>query len=193
MDNENRNSQEEQIVIEKYSSLKEQCQENNLDLIASYIGTVNQQVVISICYYIEKQLELQGESKRVIKRICNVTIEVLQNIIFHAERNDEGYHLAYFLVEREKSIFRVYSCNHIHNEYVYEIQTKFEMVKNTGKSDLNLRYLEILEKGKLSAKGKAGLGLITIALNSDGRLEYNLNKTSNDYSLLELKSEIKVF
>ena len=57
-------------------------------------------------------------------------------------------------------------------------------------NDIRKIYLDSLTYGKLTEKGGAGLGLITIALKSDNNLKFGFEKINDNLTLFNLNVKV---
>ena len=75
----------EERMLAVYEALKASYDVPDSKVLCNYIGNVSQEIVVSVVSMIEMQLEQAGESRGITKKVCNVAIEAIQNIIHHSD------------------------------------------------------------------------------------------------------------
>ena len=72
----------------RYRELSDHFKTSGRKVIASHMGEITQDKVSALAYLVESQMEQQGVSKSAVKKIFNIVIETLQNILLHGEADD---------------------------------------------------------------------------------------------------------
>ncbi len=185
------NIKEEELLFEEYQKLKTFFAESeHHKTILAHIGNITQDTVVTITYFIESQMELQGETRKRIKKIVNASIEILQNILYHAERNEGGFHLAYFFIGKDlkKDEYQIYSSNFVRNDDLGTLNNRIDFIEESDIEKINEKFLEIEENAEFNDKQGGGLGLLTIALVCNKNVEFTLKKVNKNYSLFSVKA-----
>ena len=108
-----------------------------------------------------KFIETLDEKPTLIRKICFLTVEVLQNIIHHsADRNGNTY--AYFKLIKEVDNYLIKTGNLIKKEDTEKLENKLRSVATISESELKDRIMESLKHEGFSDKGGAGIGLLSI-------------------------------
>ncbi|MEI6488222.1 MAG: SiaB family protein kinase [Bacteroidota bacterium] len=188
MDLSKEGTPEHTIFAEKVDQIRTACSSNGSKEMVLHIGELDQNQVNTISSIVETQMVNIGVSKGVIKRIFNIAIETLQNICFHAERDNNGNQMTYFIIGRNDQEFTIYSGNLLPNENADILVTRLERLKSLDEANLKKEYLEVLSNGELSQKGGAGLGFITIAMKSNNNIDFQFQKLNNKLSLFSMKA-----
>jgi len=162
----------------------------NKKLIASHNGELTQDKVSAIASVVENQLELYGVSKGAVKKVFNIVIETLQNILIHGEKDERGVRHSYFVVGKSDNEFTISSGNIVHNPTVDKLRAKLLDIAGHDERALKAKYMQVLSNGEISSKGGAGLGFLTIALKSGNQLNFDIQKINDSVSLFELHSKI---
>lgn len=162
----------------------------NKKLIASHNGELTQDKVSAIASVVENQLELYGVSKGAVKKVFNIVIETLQNILIHGEKDGSGVKHSYFVVGKSDNEFTISSGNIVLNSNVDKLRKRLHDIMNYDEKALKLQYMQVLSNGEISTKGGAGLGFLTIALKSGSKLDFDFQKINDSISLFELHSKI---
>lgn len=191
----NLNSQgatEHTIFTDKVNSIRAICKDVNSKEMVMHVGELDQNQVNNISTIVENQMENMGVAKGVVKRIFNIAIETLQNICFHAEKENNSQQMTYFIIGKHNNDFVTYSGNVMQTVAAEKLNSRLQRVKSLNDADLKKEYLEVLSNGELSKKGGAGLGFITIALKSNNNIEFEFQPLNNQYSLFSMKAKVTV-
>ena len=129
------------------------------------------------------------------KKIVNILIECLENIYKYTKLNIDGDYsnmifLSRITLEINNENFIITAGNTILNSDIEKIKNKIEKVNSFNKEGLLKYYEEIINDGKISDKGGAGLGIIDIALKSGKPLVFSFTTENERYSFYEIKIEI---
>lgn len=160
-----------------------------------YEGDFTQETTKSILTMAERNLESSGEESSIKKKIFNVMVEALQNIVKHSEEGKErdgevAPHAAIFLIGHALSKYSIMSGNRIRNEHVSNLQSALERINSLDKDGLKELYKDIIKNTSLSEKGGAGLGFVDMARKSGEKLEWAFIPTDDQHSFFCLKVNI---
>jgi len=162
---------------------------NNVVLV--YEGDFTQTTMKSILSMAERNLESSGEESGIKKRIFNVMVEALQNIVKHSDDIQENkHHAAIFLIGNEQSRYSIMSGNPIRNENVPSLRKALEKINGLDKEGLKELYKEIIKNTTISEKGGAGLGFVDMARKSGEKLEWSFVDVDQEFSFFCLKVNI---
>ena len=107
----------------------------NEEIILSFRGNINEELLSSVFQTMESQLEKNSKDLRLKKKINNILIECLQNVYHHMEEMNEDEKpddlsgSAMFLVCQDKSNkFRIITGNHILNDNVEKLKKRIEEI-----------------------------------------------------------------
>jgi Family of unknown function (DUF6272) len=184
-------SSEQAVFADKVKSIQAICHGADSKEMVMHVGELDQNQVNTISTIVENQMMNMGVNKGVVKRIFNIAIETLQNICFHAERDNNSNQMTYFIIGKHENEFITYSGNVLPKASAEKLVKRLERVKSLNDADLKKEYLEVLSNGELSKKGGAGLGFITIALKSNNNIDFEFEPLNNDYSLFCMKAKVK--
>jgi len=167
---------------------------NNLyqnKLILTYQGEFTQEITKSVLSMAEKNLESHGEVSTVRRRVFNVMVECLQNIVKHSYKGNQILDNAIFIIGKVDETYEISTGNFIKNSEVQSLTEKITEVNNLDKEGLKNLYKEIIkEKNGLSVRGGAGLGLVDMARKSGNKIEYAFNIFDKEHSFFSLKTKI---
>lgn len=144
------------------------------DLNYIYRGYFDSDITNYIISLAEKNIiesKIQAKTK---KRVFHIMVESVQNITRHQDFSDEELaQTAFFVIQKNGPIFYITTGNVINVEDIEPLAQKLEQVNSLDKDELTQAYLDILNDGKISEKGGAGLGLIEIVRKSGNKLYYD--------------------
>lgn len=160
------------------------------NLILVYQGDFTQETTKSILAMAERNLDSSGEESSIKRKVFNVMVEALQNIVKHSDELIEGEkrsHAAIFLIGREANRYTIMSGNPIRNGNVEPLKETLDKINGLDKDGLKDLYKEIIKNTTISDKGGAGLGFVDMARKSGNKLEFAFPQMSADYSFFSLK------
>jgi hypothetical protein len=163
-------------------------------VILIYEGDFTQETTKSILSMAERNLESSGEESGIKKKIFNVMVEALQNIVKHSdearENGEANHHAAIFLIGHEKSQYSIMSGNPVKNANIPALKNALERINGLDKEGLKELYKEIIKNTTISDKGGAGLGFVDMARKSGEKLEWAFVPMSDEFSFFCLKVNI---
>lgn len=161
--------------------------ENDQSILVSHFGAFSQSLVASLSEGIENLLVSIGDKRMVIKRMFSILIEGLQNVRLHGELDSQGVQSGFLILSNDEEQYKLVLANIVKTEDVPTISKYIDAINNYSKDELKTAYTSVLSNEFLSAKGGAGLGLITTRIKSGNPLEFSLRKLDETQSLFVLK------
>lgn len=186
---ENGSSGYDQWVLEQYTTAREEIAKNG-DLLCHYAGNINQNMVVSISYMLENQLEQKGVSRSRISRLGYAIIECLQNVMYHASRNDEGFNQAYILVSSKENGYVIQTGNLVHGSRMERTRSITDHIKDTKKGTLEKEYYQMLEQADVSEDGRGGIGLISLAMKKNHEMHFEIIDKGFDHFMFVINLEM---
>ena len=159
-------------------------------LVISHLGELNQEKISELSTKVEEQLHAMAISKGTLRKVFNIVIEALQNILIHGEKDKEGFQHSYIVVGQENGTLTLCTANLVSNNRVSSMRQNLEGIKALDEQSLKGRYMQVLSNGELSDKGGAGLGFLTIALKSGNNIEFHFRNVNDSVSLFSLQSKV---
>lgn len=162
---------------------------NNISF--SYDGFLNPKDLENLLNDVIKYLDENIRNTLIRKRIYVVTVEALENIIKHSDKDIQNkYKVKYYLNCKEKEYILKF-INLIHCSNADKLKTILSNFKNKSKVEIKELYKTTITKATISSKGGAGLGLIEIAKVSNN-INYKFNNIENDMCefILEVKFDL---
>jgi len=153
-------------------------------LILVYQGDFTQESTKSILAMAERNLDSSGEEGNIKRKVFNVMVEALQNIVKHSDELVDGQirsHAAIFLIGREANRYTIMSGNPIQKSNVAGLEKKLHHINSLDKDGLKELYKEIIKNTTISDKGGAGLGFVDMARKSGEKLAFDFPEMSADY------------
>lgn len=162
------------------------------NLMLVYQGDFSQETIKCILSLGERTLEISGEDPVIRRKVFNVMVESLQNIVKHNEpsADTEKARTAIFLIGRETDGYSISSGNPISKDRVPELKAALEEINNLDQSGLKQLYKDIIRGTTLSEKGGAGLGFVDMARKSGEKLSFDFPEISEAYCFFCLKINI---
>ncbi|MCU0438355.1 MAG: SiaB family protein kinase [Raineya sp.] len=162
------------------------------NLIIVYEGEFTQEITKSVLAMAERNMDAIGESANVKRKVFNVMVECLQNIVKHAEdlneKDDDGLkNNAIFMLGKQINEYIVTSGNPVRNNTVAKIQSKIEQINALDKDGLKDLYKEIIKNTEISDKGGAGLGFVDMARKSGEKLGFSFEPINDEFSFFALR------
>lgn len=162
-------------------------------LILVYQGDFTQESTKSILSMAERNLDSSGEDSSIKRKVFNVMVEALQNIVKHSDELVDGQirsHAAIFLIGKEKNRYSILSGNPIRKSNMEALQNKLDQINGLDKDGLKELYKEIIKTSTLSEKGGAGLGFVDMARKSGEKLEFSFPELNAEYCFFCLKVNV---
>lgn len=171
------------------------------DLILVYEGEFTQEITKSVLAMAERNMDSMGEESSIKRKVFNVMVECLQNIVKHAEESklvaqgeEEPYNskqnAAIFMIGKQRDKYIITSGNPIRNDLIEDLSARLDKINSLDKDGLKALYKDIIKNTQLSSKGGAGLGFVDMARKSGQKLEYSFEKIDEEHSFFALQTYI---
>lgn len=163
------------------------------NLILVYQGDFTQESTKSILSMAERNLDSSGEDSSIKRKVFNVMVEALQNIVKHSDELVDGQvrsHAAIFLIGKESNRYSIMSGNPVRVSNVEKLKKTLEHINGLDKDGLKELYKEIIKNTTISEKGGAGLGFVDMARKSGGKLEFEFPAMNAEYCFFCLKVNV---
>lgn len=164
-------------------------------LILVYEGDFTQETTKSILSMAERNLDSSGEDSTTKRKVFNVMVEALQNIVKHS--SEQGLQVgslisksAIFMISKDDSRYCVMTGNPIAKANVARLTANLNDLNSKDKDGLKEMYKEIIKNTRISDKGGAGLGFVDMARKSGEKLEFTFANLDADYDFFCLKVNI---
>jgi hypothetical protein len=166
------------------------------NLILVYEGEFTQEITKAVLAMAERNMDSMGEESSIKRKVFNVMVECLQNIVKHsddfnplsAKRN-----AAIFIIGKEDDKYVVTSGNPVDAETASSLKKRIDEVNKQDKEGLKKMYKDIIKTNHLSDKGGAGLGFVDMARKSGQKLEYDFEDMGDGFHFFSLTTTILRF
>jgi hypothetical protein len=180
----------ESFFTEKFNTLLGAVPANE-NVLVSFNGTLSQEQVAKLETEVETKIVEAGVPKGPLKKIFFISVETLQNMLIHGNKDMEGKQHNFFILLKNGVKTHITSANLIQNKNIDGLETQMKTINQfEDAAALKQYYMGHLENNQLSEKGGAGLGFITIAMKSGNKLAYEFDKINEDTSLFLLTSTV---
>src|SRR6478735_3032622 len=108
-------------------------------LILVFQGDFTQETTKSILTMAERNLDSSGEESNIKRKVFNVMVEALQNIVKHSDELVDGEkhsHAAIFLIGKESNRYSIMSGNPIRKTNVEGLDDKLQHINSLDKDGL---------------------------------------------------------
>jgi predicted nucleic acid-binding Zn-ribbon protein len=172
---------------QQFNALLNRYEQAEYSVLLQYFGPLDQGRTYEISNEIEELLNKTEESRSTIKRIFSILIEALQNIRLHSLKNVVQDQLAGVIVARKGKLYEINIINLADENSKLILQNRIEAINGMSTSDLKRSYLETMTDGVISDKGGAGLGIITIAMKSKQKIEFDFHRIAPGLYIFEIR------
>lgn len=163
------------------------------NLILVYQGDFTQETTKSILAMAERNLDSSGEESTIKRKVFNVMVEALQNIVKHSDELIDGHirsHAAIFLIGKEANRYSIMTGNPIRRSNVEKLTQSLNHINSLDKDGLKELYKNIIKSTTISEKGGAGLGFVDMARKSGEKLEFAFPEMNSEYCFFCLKVNV---
>jgi hypothetical protein len=166
--------------------------ENNIILV--YEGEFTQEITKSVLAMAERNMDSIGEESGIKRKVFNVMVECLQNIVKHGDEyvsDEKRANTAIFMIGKHQDSYIITSGNPIKDDHIDNLRSKLDKINSLDKDGLKSLYKEIIKSGTgLTNKGGAGLGFVDMARKSGQKLEYEFESLGEGRSFFSLKTTV---
>lgn len=165
---------------------------NNIILV--YEGEFTQEITKSVLAMAERNMDSMGEESGIKRKVFNVMVECLQNIVKHGDKYISGeiqINTAIFMIGKHKDSYIITSGNPVKESAVEGLKEKLDQINSLDKEGLKILYKDIIKgSAGLTDKGGAGLGFVDMARKSGQPLDYVFEPLGNGHSFFSLRTTI---
>lgn len=161
---------------------------NKENFLLSFKGDFNQENLLYLLNIVKSQLT---ESTTSIK-LNNVLVELLQNIVKHADNKDgiTDWKPGIFLINERDNQFCLTAGNYISTKKINSFKGRIDIVNQLDEKGLSEQYKRTLLDFANPSPIKTGLGIIDMRRKSGKSLDYNFKEINEDYSFFTLQVRI---
>lgn len=167
---------------------------SKLEVILGYKGVVDFETIDILLRKLKKLPEYQAIKRSVQKRVYSTFVECMENIYKHnitESLNINGKTiLPYINLGKQDDEYIINTGNVIKNKSINKLRKRLEQIGQLDRAGLKTLYADLINKEFISHENVAGLGLITIALKTEHKINYNFTSLNDQYSYFEMNISI---
>jgi hypothetical protein len=162
-----------------------------MEVIFEYKGIINFETIDLQLNRLKKIPAYRAISKSVQKKVYSVIVECLDNIYKHKIADSLSVNgkeiLPYIILTRENDKYIIKTGNVVTNDNIQDLRDNLKQINLHDRIGLKSLYAEIVSKDIISDEDGAGLGLITIAMKTEKRINYEFNLINDQNSYFEMQ------
>ena len=155
--------------------------------ILNYKGPIEFKVIETLLQKVKHDLVAHSIKKVLKKRVYNIMVECIENILKHKAPTAKTTIHPYIILEKENTQYLIIAGNLISNDGMSFLQKRLNDIRKLSKEGLLKMYEKQISKEDILMQDGAGLGIITIAIKSDNRIEYSFTPVNQGLSVFELR------
>lgn len=159
-----------------YLKLVNSIDANNEQLLMNFFGTISDDLINSLGQSMEDLLISYSVSKKLINKLFSIIVEGLKNILLYGEYSSTREKIGFVIVVKTPSSFKLLFGNLITQKVQPTLDTYLSSIANMSAQQLNKTYVETLETTFVKDVRTSGVGLLVMAMKSDGKLVYQFNE-----------------
>ncbi|NNC82577.1 MAG: hypothetical protein HKN79_03290 [Flavobacteriales bacterium] len=171
------------IENERYAS------EPDMEIIYSFVGPLNHDRIHEITQSVESSLIEKGVSKGTVKKTFTILIEGLQNAYIHGKESERDKYLGLSVI-RTGEIVNITILGLTDTSNFHKVSELVGELNEMDKGDIKAHYLEVMTNGQMSAKGGAGLGLITMVMKSTTGIELDCHPIEEENYIIASRMRV---
>lgn len=124
------------------------------------------------------------------KKMCNVMVEMLQNVVKHGVKRDEtrtAGNPVIFYIAQEGDDFNLNAGNYIDNGSIEKVRTKIEHLNSLRDDELEDFYTKCLLNFEIDNSKEAGLGLVDLRMKSGHKIVYKITPINEKMSFIVMQ------
>jgi hypothetical protein len=143
----------------------------------------------------ERNLDSSGEESNIKRKVFNIMVEALQNIVKHSsEANAQAGNLvsqsAIFMIGKQPNQYSIMTGNPIKKSATAALKKNLDDLNQLDKDGLKEMYKEVIKNTQISEKGGAGLGFVDMARKSGEPLQFDFPEIDAEYNFFCLKVNV---
>jgi enoyl-[acyl-carrier-protein] reductase (NADH) len=159
-----------------YLKLVHSIDANNEQLLMNFFGTISDDLINSLGQSMEDLLISYSVSKKLINKLFSIIVEGLKNILLYGEKTSNNEKIGFVIVLKTTTSFKVLFGNLITQKVQPTLEVYLGSIANMSAQQLNKTYIETLETTFVKDVRTSGVGLLVMAMKSDGKLVYQFNE-----------------
>jgi len=162
------------------------------EVILSYQGLFNFEIIGHLLNSLKDETESRGISISHYKKILSVMIEALENVFKYSEYFDKEKSLfpkyyPKFQLDKVNENYVLLTGNPILKTDIEKLSNHINKINNLDKEGLRQLFRNTLTNGQFSAKGGAGLGFIEMAKVTSEKINFSFDAINEKFSFYSCK------
>lgn len=160
------------------------------NILISHFGNFSEVKIGSLLKITEETILETGSKRQIMRRICSLLVEALQNISNHGAKDKNGMANSFLILEHSELSFTIRTGNLISADEIIPLEQKLNTINRLNENELRKVYIETLCNDNFNQKGGAGLGFLTMAKKISGPLDYQLINVNKKLAYFTLSLSI---
>lgn len=158
----------------------------------AYRGMFSEDITLKILNLTNAKFVNNKATFKKQRRISYFLIETLQNVVRHGDTSSAKYFNNESLLVIQKTTNSVFitTANVIKNSRIPKLEKYLVDIKSFSKEKLDAEFNKILLNGEISEKGGGGIGLLTMARRTSGKIDSYFKKINDKYSYYFYQIEV---
>ncbi|EHQ53718.1 MULTISPECIES: SiaB family protein kinase [Ectothiorhodospira] len=176
---------------------RQACITRNQGLVFYYVGYFSQNIINAIGDAVRLRLECSETPGSLRRKIFSIFIEMAQNIVHYSSdqltlESDRTHEMraGSVCITQESGHFLIICKNPVTPEWAQQLRQELEALRVMSVDQIRQSYREQLRREAPEHSKGAGLGLLTIARDSSGPIEYALETNPCGDVLFTLKATL---
>ncbi|MCD4709523.1 MAG: SiaB family protein kinase [Bacteroidales bacterium] len=167
----------------------------NAEVIIDFEGSISFETMEKLLNQLKSARQFNALRKPVRKRVYGTVVESIDNIFKYAAPVQDKIRVLQkppmLMVKEQEGKFIVSTGNLLQNEQVDDLKYKLNRVNQMDDEALKSLYEEVINKEASDRDRGAGLGLITMALRTDGNICYHFDPAGPAHSYFTMHITVK--
>ena len=134
-----------------------------------------------------KFIDTIDDKSATIRKISFLTVELLQNIVHHSDKNKKGETFAYYELMKDGENYVIKTGNLITKENTEGLEKRMKCVLSSTDEEVKEKILNRLQNSEFSDKGGAGIGLLSIKKRTGEGMSYNIEVFEGEYNFIHFE------
>jgi hypothetical protein len=135
-------------------------------------------------------IESLDDKPSLIRKISFLSVEIIQNIIHHSDKNINGETFAYFELLKSDNGYTIKTGNIISKENTEKLEKRLDCVTHLTEEEVKEKITNSLKNDEFSEKGGGNIGLLSIKKRTGDGMSYNIEIFKDEYNFIHF--EIKI-
>mgnify|MGYP006958003809 CR=1 FL=1 len=159
--------------------------------IIQFKGPISYKIIERLLDKLRSAPEFLEMKKPARKRLYSVFVESIDNIYKYAAGKGAGvsnkHRPSVISVRKQDHQYMITAGNLILNDDLEEFRFKLERVRQLDRENLKTLYEDIINRESGEEDKGAGLGLVTIALKTEQKIQYSFTPVDSNHSFFEIQ------